>query len=53
MSVSFFFGLQSMRGLCREEDYVFLGMSEKNTEETEEGAFKDDSGGQREERVRA
>ncbi len=43
-----------MRGLCIEEDYAFLGMPEKTTEETADGAgaLEDDWKDKREERVR-
>lgn len=40
-----------MRGLCTEEDYAFLGMSEKTTEEAA-GASGDDWRDKKEERVR-
>ncbi|XP_049892448.1 U2 small nuclear ribonucleoprotein auxiliary factor 35 kDa subunit-related protein 1-like [Epinephelus moara] len=45
---------QSMRGLCKEEDYVFLGVSERTTKVTAEGAgaFEDDWRDKKEERVR-
>ncbi|XP_051248453.1 U2 small nuclear ribonucleoprotein auxiliary factor 35 kDa subunit-related protein 1-like [Dicentrarchus labrax] len=45
---------KSMRGLCKEEDYAFLGMSEKTTKETARvaGALGDDWRDQKEERVR-
>ncbi|XP_069376280.1 uncharacterized protein [Paralichthys olivaceus] len=45
---------KSLRGLCKEEDYVFLGTSQKTTEETAEGtgALKDDRRDQKEERIR-
>ncbi|XP_050933545.1 U2 small nuclear ribonucleoprotein auxiliary factor 35 kDa subunit-related protein 1-like [Lates calcarifer] len=45
---------KSMRGLCKEEDYVFLGMTEKKTKETAEGAgaLEDDWRDRKEERVR-
>ncbi|KAM6896279.1 uncharacterized protein PEZ65_021394 isoform 1-T2 [Lycodopsis pacificus] len=39
---------KSMRGLCKEEDYAFLEMSEKTTE----GALEDDWGDKREDRLR-
>lgn len=43
-----------MRGLCKEEDYAFLGRSEKTTKETAEGAgaVEDDWKDNKEERVR-
>lgn len=43
-----------MRGLCKEEDYAFLGMSQKATKEVAEGAgvFEDDWRDKKEERVR-
>ncbi|KAG7234694.1 hypothetical protein INR49_004099 [Caranx melampygus] len=45
---------KSMRGLCKEEDYTFLGVSEKTTKETAEGGgvSKDDLRDKREERER-
>ncbi|XP_056224248.1 U2 small nuclear ribonucleoprotein auxiliary factor 35 kDa subunit-related protein 1-like [Seriola aureovittata] len=45
---------KSMRGLCKEEDYAFLGVSEKTTRETAEGAgaLEDDWIDRKEERVR-
>ncbi|XP_073337207.1 uncharacterized protein [Pagrus major] len=45
---------KSMRGLCKEEDYVFLGTSENTTKETAEGAgaLEDDWREKKEERVR-
>nr|XP_043877487.1 U2 small nuclear ribonucleoprotein auxiliary factor 35 kDa subunit-related protein 1-like [Solea senegalensis] len=44
---------KSMRGLCKEEDYVFLGMSGKMSKEVVEaaGAFEDDGSMKKEERV--
>ncbi|XP_044042265.1 U2 small nuclear ribonucleoprotein auxiliary factor 35 kDa subunit-related protein 1-like isoform X2 [Siniperca chuatsi] len=39
-----------MRGLCKEEDYAFLGMSEKMPEGA--GPLEDDFGDKKEERVR-
>lgn len=39
-----------MRGLCKEEDYAFLGMSEKTSEGA--GSLEDDWRDKREERVR-
>lgn len=43
-----------MRSLCKEEDYEFLGMSEKATKDVAEGAgvVEDDWGDKKEERVR-
>ena len=43
-----------MRGLCKEEDYAFLGMSKKTTEDATEGrsALEDDLPDKKEERVR-
>lgn len=48
-----FFCFQSMRGLCKEEDYAFLGKPERKPEETAEGAkaLEDDWREKREERV--
>ncbi|GLD45979.1 golgin subfamily A member 6-like protein 2 [Lates japonicus] len=45
---------KSMRGLCKEEDYAFLGMTEKKTKETAEGAgaSENDWRDRKEERVR-
>ncbi|XP_062239353.1 U2 small nuclear ribonucleoprotein auxiliary factor 35 kDa subunit-related protein 1-like [Platichthys flesus] len=45
---------KSLRGLCKEEDYAFLGTSQKSAEETAEGtgALKDDRRDPKEERVR-
>ncbi|XP_030575571.1 chromatin assembly factor 1 subunit rlf2 [Archocentrus centrarchus] len=45
---------KSMRGLCREEDYAFLGISERTREEKTEGAaaLEDDWRDKKEERVR-
>ncbi|XP_071358616.1 scaffold attachment factor B2 [Trachinotus anak] len=45
---------KSMRGLCKEEDYSFLGVSEKTTKETAEGGgeLEDDWRDTKEERVR-
>lgn len=44
---------QSMRGLCREEDYEFLGNSEKTQKRAEgAGVPEDDWGDKKEERVR-
>ncbi|CAK6959901.1 U2 small nuclear ribonucleoprotein auxiliary factor 35 kDa subunit-related protein 1-like isoform X2 [Scomber scombrus] len=44
---------KSMRGLCKEEDYAFLGTSEKTTREETEGAeaLQDEQGDIKEERV--
>ncbi|XP_059182353.1 U2 small nuclear ribonucleoprotein auxiliary factor 35 kDa subunit-related protein 1-like [Centropristis striata] len=46
--------IPSMRGLCKEEDYAFLGLSEKTTKVTSEEArdLKDDWRDKKEERVR-
>lgn len=43
-----------MRGLCKEEDYAFLGRSERTTKETADGAgvSGDNWRGNKEERVR-
>lgn len=43
-----------MRGLCKEEDYAFLGMSKETTKGPAEGAetLEDDWRGKKEERVR-
>lgn len=46
-----------MRGLCKEEDYAFLGVSEKTAEEGKEddkevGATEDDWRVKKEERVK-
>ncbi|KAM7366917.1 hypothetical protein PAMP_014853 [Pampus punctatissimus] len=43
---------KSMRGLCKEEDYAFLGMSEKMPKEGTEGAgdVEDDRGDKKDER---
>lgn len=43
-----------MRGLCKEEDYEFLGMSEKTTKVTAEGAgaLENDWRDKKEDRVR-
>eukprot|EP00064_Thunnus_orientalis_P007708 superscaffoldBa00000872_g7730 len=43
---------KSMRGLCKEEDYAFLGTSEETTKEGTEGAeaLEDNSGDKEEER---
>ncbi|CAB1442473.1 unnamed protein product [Pleuronectes platessa] len=45
---------KSLRGLCKEEDYAFLGTSKKSAEETAEGtgALRDDRRDPKEERVR-
>ncbi|XP_035811520.2 U2 small nuclear ribonucleoprotein auxiliary factor 35 kDa subunit-related protein 1-like [Amphiprion ocellaris] len=45
---------KSMRSLCKEEDYAFLGKSESTTKETTEGAaaLEDDWRDRKEERVR-
>ncbi|XP_037616737.1 U2 small nuclear ribonucleoprotein auxiliary factor 35 kDa subunit-related protein 1-like [Sebastes umbrosus] len=45
---------KSMRGLCKEEDYEFLGTSEKTTKLTAEGAgaSEDDWRDKREDRIR-
>jgi len=43
---------QSMRGLCQEEDYAFLGTPEKTTAGTPEGASEDDRRDRKEDRVR-
>uniref|UniRef100_UPI003AB0F101 uncharacterized protein n=1 Tax=Centroberyx gerrardi TaxID=166262 RepID=UPI003AB0F101 len=45
---------KSMRGICKEEDYSFLGISEQTTRGTTEGggALEDDWRDRREERVR-
>ncbi|XP_031161980.2 U2 small nuclear ribonucleoprotein auxiliary factor 35 kDa subunit-related protein 1-like [Sander lucioperca] len=45
---------KSMRDLCKEEDYAFLGMSEKTTKVTAEraGDTEDDWRDKKEERVR-
>lgn len=49
-------GFQSMRGLCKEEDYAFLGVSEKMPEDEKQedkaAAFGNDWRIKREERVR-
>lgn len=49
-------GLQSMRGLCKEEDYAFLGAPEKTSEdekrEDKASASGDDWRIKEEERVR-
>ncbi|KAM7377966.1 hypothetical protein PAMA_013059 [Pampus argenteus] len=44
---------KSMRGLCKEEDYAFLGTSEKMTREGTEGAgdVEDDRRDKKDERV--
>ncbi|XP_037317788.2 U2 small nuclear ribonucleoprotein auxiliary factor 35 kDa subunit-related protein 1-like isoform X2 [Pungitius pungitius] len=41
-----------MRGLCKEEDYTFLAMTEKSTEGTVEGALEEDCRARKEDRVR-
>ena len=43
-----------MRGLCKEEDYAFLGTSERTTKESDDGAqaLEDDWRHKKEERVR-
>ncbi|TKS91106.1 hypothetical protein D9C73_025240 [Collichthys lucidus] len=43
-----------MRGLCKEEDYAFLGMSKETTKGPAEGAetLEDDWRGKKEERAR-
>ncbi|XP_072233950.1 uncharacterized protein [Leuresthes tenuis] len=45
---------KSMRGLCKEEDYAFLGMSKKTAEDATEGcsALEDDLPDKKEERIR-
>ncbi|TNN42552.1 hypothetical protein EYF80_047267 [Liparis tanakae] len=41
-----------MRGLCKEEDYAFLGTPERTTAGTPGGALEDDWGDGKEDRVR-
>ncbi|XP_040028540.1 uncharacterized protein LOC120816923 [Gasterosteus aculeatus] len=43
---------KSMRGLCKEEDYTFLAMTEKNPEGAVEGALEKDCRDRKEDRVR-
>ncbi|KAM8910765.1 uncharacterized protein AB9W97_006975 isoform 1-T2 [Spinachia spinachia] len=43
---------KSMRGLCKEEDYTFLAMTEKSTEVTVERALEEDYRERTEDRVR-
>ncbi|KAM6895646.1 uncharacterized protein FYW49_019512 [Xenentodon cancila] len=45
---------KSMRGLCKEEDYAFLGMSGSTTHDTTEGlvALEDDQKDEKKEKVR-
>ncbi|KAL6117039.1 uncharacterized protein ACO6RY_14909 [Pungitius sinensis] len=43
---------KSMRGLCKEEDYTFLAMTEKSTEGPVEGALEEDCRARKEDRVR-